>query len=157
MKFAFIRDLDGEERRKPRQARIPVSLMCEVLEVSRCGFYAWLTRDRSEREKEDTELTEVITKIHEDHKGRLGIDRLVAELVKLGRRHSPRRDRRLAAPPLTCVRPRPYRATRSRRGQRRRSGRPRRARVRANGPNQFWFTDIRTVGRGAAGRIWLRL
>lgn len=51
MKFAFIRDLDGEERRKPREARIPASLMCEVLEVSRSGFYAWLKRDRSDREK----------------------------------------------------------------------------------------------------------
>ena len=44
MKFAFIRDLDEEEQRKPRKERIPVSLMCEVLDVSRSGFYAWLTR-----------------------------------------------------------------------------------------------------------------
>ena len=144
MKFAFIRDLDEEERRKPRKARIPVSLMCEVLKVSRSGFYAWLQRDRSDREKEDTELSGVIKKIHEDHKGRLGVDRLVAELAKLGRRHSPRRVRRLArAAGLTCVHPRPYRATTIQDG--------------ANsdglvdlvgrefvpaGPNQLWFTDI---------------
>ena len=144
MKFAFIRDLDGKERRKPRRARIPVSLMCEVLEVSRCGFYAWLTRDRSVREKEDTELTEVITKIHEDHKGRLGIDRLVAELAKLGRRHSPRRVRRLArAAGLTCVHPRPYRATTIQDGANGDGlvdlvGRE----FVPDGPNQLWFTDI---------------
>ena len=77
MKFTFIRDLDGEEQRKPRNARIPVSLMCDVLDVSRSGFYAWLKRDRSDRQKDDVELTEVIKKIHEDHKGRLGVDRLV--------------------------------------------------------------------------------
>jgi hypothetical protein len=30
--------------------------MCEVLDVSRSGFYAWLKRDRPDREKEDAEL-----------------------------------------------------------------------------------------------------
>jgi putative transposase len=144
VKFTFIRDLDGEERRKPRNARIPVSLMCDVLDVSRSGFYAWLKRNQSDREKEDMELTEVVTKIHEDHKGRLGVDRLVAELAKLGRRHSPRRVRRLArAAGLTCVHPRPYRATTIR------------DEVNSDGlvdlvgrefvpdePNQLWFTDI---------------
>ena len=70
MKFAFIRDLDEEERRKPRKERIPVSLMCEVLGVSRSGFYAWLTRATSDQANEDTELTEVIKTIHDDHEGR---------------------------------------------------------------------------------------
>ena len=77
MKFGFIRDLDEEERRKPRKDRIPVSLMCEVLDVSRSGLYAWLKRDRSDREKDDAELTGVIKKIHKDHRGRLGVDRLI--------------------------------------------------------------------------------
>jgi putative transposase len=144
VKFAFICDLDEEEQRKPRKERIPVSLMCEVLDVSRSGFYAWLARAQSERAKEDAELTEVIKKIHDDHEGRLGIERLVAELAKLGRRHSPKRVRRLArAAGLSCVHPRPYRATT--------------APAEANpdglvdlvgrdfvpeGPNQLWFTDI---------------
>jgi putative transposase len=145
VKFTFIRDLDGEEQRKPRKARIPVSLMCDVLDVSRSGFYAWLKRDRSDRQKDDAELTEVIKKIHEDHQGRLGVDRLVTELAKMGRRHSPRRIRRLArAAHLTCVHPRPYRATT--------------IQDKANsdglvdlvgrefvphGPNQLWFTDMK--------------
>jgi hypothetical protein len=112
VKFFFIRDLNEEERRKPRKERIPVFLMCEVLDVSRSGFYAWLTRATSDRAKEDAELTVVIKKIHDDHEGRLGIDRLVAELAKLGRRHSPQRVRRLArAEGLSGVHPRPYRTT----------------------------------------------
>ena len=144
MKFASIRDLDEGERRKPRKDRIPVSLMCEVLDVSRSGFYAWLTRDASNRAEQDTELTEIIKHVHQEHEGRLGVDRLVVELAKLGRRHSPKRVRRLArAAGLSCVHPRPYRATT--------------LRDEANpdglvdlvardfvpgGPNQLWFTDI---------------
>ena len=69
VKFTFIRDLDEEERRKPRRERIPVSLMCEVLEVSRSGFYAWLSRITSERADDDAELTAVIKKIHDEHEG----------------------------------------------------------------------------------------
>ena len=144
MKFAFICDLNEEERRKPRRERIPVSLMCEVLDVSRTGFYAWLTRAESDRAKTDAELTELIKQIHDEHEGRLGVDRLVVELAKLGRRHSPKRVRRLArAAGLSCVHPRPYRATT--------------VQDEANpdglvdlvgrdfvpdGPNQLWFTDI---------------
>lgn len=144
MKFAFIQGMNEEERRKPRKVRITISLMCEVLDVSRSGFYAWLKRKLSDREKEDTELTEVIKKIHEDHKGRLGVDRLVTELAKLGRRHSPRRVRRLVrAAGLSCVHPRPYRGTTIQDeangdGLVDLVGRE----FVPDGPNQLWFTDI---------------
>jgi putative transposase len=144
VKFSFIRDLNEEERRKPRRDRIPVSVMCEVLDVSRSGFYAWRSRERSERAKEDAELAEVITKIHDEHCGRLGIDRLVTELARSGRRHSPKRVRRLArAAGLSCVHPRPYRATTLRDdanpdGLVDLVGRD----FVPEGPNQLWFTDI---------------
>jgi putative transposase len=144
VKFAFIHDLDGEEQRKPRKDRIPLSLMCKVLDVSRSGLYAWRKRVRPDREKEDAELTEVIKNIHEDHKGRLGIGRLVAELAKLSRRHSARRVRRLArAAGLSCVHPRPYRATTiqdeaNSDGLVDLVGRD----FVPNGPNELWFTDV---------------
>jgi hypothetical protein len=41
VKFAFIRDMNEEERCQLRRDRIPLSLMCDVLDVSRAGFYAW--------------------------------------------------------------------------------------------------------------------
>jgi hypothetical protein len=94
--FAVIRDMNEEERCTPRRDRIPLSVMCAVLEVSRAGFYAWHGRARSERASDDEELTEMVRHIHEEHERRLGIDRLVVELAKRGRRHSPQRVRRLA-------------------------------------------------------------
>jgi putative transposase len=118
--------------------------MCKVLDVSRSGLYGWRKRVRPDREKEDAELTEVIKNIHEDHKGRLGVARLVAELAKLGRRHSSRRVRRLArAAGLSCVHPRPYRATTIQDNANSDGlvdlvGRE----FVPDGPNELWFTDI---------------
>lgn len=86
--------------------------MCEVLEVARSGYYAWKRRAESNRARTDAELTGIIKEIHAEHEGRLGIARLVTELAKRGRLHSPKRVRRLARRAgLTCVHPRPYKTT----------------------------------------------
>ena len=112
MRFAFIAEIDEENAGKPRRSRIPVSLACEVLEVSRAGYYAWMKRDRSSRAVEDEELMAAVIEIDTEHEGRYGIDRIHRELERRGRRHSPKRVRRLArAAGLRCVHPRPYKAT----------------------------------------------
>jgi len=112
VKFAFIAEMDGENDRKPREERFPVIFMCEMLEVSRQGYYAWKKRAPSARQKEDVTLTTLIAAIHKAHKGRYGIDRIHADLARNGYRVSPKRVRRLArAAGLRCVHPRPYKAT----------------------------------------------
>ena len=112
VKFAFIAEMDGENDRKPREERFPVIFMCEMLEVSRQGYYAWKKRAPSARQKEDVTLTTLIVAIHDAHKGRYGIDRIHADLARNGYRVSPKRVRRLArAAGLRCVHPRPYKAT----------------------------------------------
>jgi putative transposase len=112
VKFSFIREMDEEGKRGPRDLRFPVSFMCEMLGVSRCGYYAWRKRGAPPRAREDTELGERIAGIHDAHQGRYGIDRIHRELARGGHRHSPRRIRRLArAAGLRCVHPRPYKAT----------------------------------------------
>ena len=101
-----------ENERKPRGERFPVTFMCEMLEVSRAGYYAWRNRLPSERQLDDEKLTELIKEIHEENKARYGIDRIHGELAARGHRVSPKRVRRLArAAGLRCVHPRPYKTT----------------------------------------------
>jgi hypothetical protein len=55
----------GEENeRRPREERFPVTFMCEMLEVSRQGYYAWKKRAPSARQKADVTLTTLIVAIH---------------------------------------------------------------------------------------------
>ena len=81
MKFAFIREVEEEQAGKPRDERFPVSFMCEMLEVSRAGYYASTGRGVPARDKEDREITLLILRIHHDHGGLYGIDRITGELA----------------------------------------------------------------------------
>ena len=51
MKYMFIENHKEE---------FPILRMCQVLEVSESGYYAWLKREPSERERGDKELGERI-------------------------------------------------------------------------------------------------
>lgn len=112
VKFAFIAEAAEENERKPRGERFPVAFMCEMLEVTRQGYYAWRKRVPSARAAGDEKLTALIVEIHEENEGRYGIDRIHRELARRGHRAGPRRVRRLArAAGLACVHPRPYKVT----------------------------------------------
>ena len=54
--------------------------MCRVLSVSVGGFYAWVKRPPSAREREDGELSKHITSIYQQHQGRYGSPRIHAQL-----------------------------------------------------------------------------
>lgn len=112
VKFAFVAEVAEENKRRPREERFPVVFMCEMLEVSRQGYYAWRRRVPPARAVDDEKLTALIAEIHEENAGRYGIDRIHRELARRGHRVGPRRVRRLArAAGLACVHPRPYKAT----------------------------------------------
>lgn len=97
---------------KPREEQFPVTFMCGMLHVSRQGYYAWIKRTPSDRDIRDEDLTDVIKEIHDDHKGRYGVDRIRRELAGRGYRVGPQRVRRLArAAGLACVHPKPYKVT----------------------------------------------
>ena len=62
------------------KARFPVSLQCELLGVSRSGYYEWLRRGPSDREIADELLTAKIREIHKRARGVYGARRVHAEL-----------------------------------------------------------------------------
>ena len=80
---------------RAHQAIFPVATMCRVLEVSASGYYAWLSREPSERAREDEELTKQIEVVHERSRGTYGAPRIHAELVAGGVRVGRKRVARL--------------------------------------------------------------
>ena len=72
-----------------------VKRACELLEVSRAAYYAQRADQPSPRAREDDELTEQITDLHTDSKGRYGAPRIHAQLRRRGKRHGKKRIARL--------------------------------------------------------------
>lgn len=86
MKFAFI---DVEK------AQWPVGVQCDVLGVSRSGYYAWKGRPMPAREAQDAALVVEIKAAHKAGRGNYGSPRVHRELRANGRRVSRKRVERL--------------------------------------------------------------
>jgi hypothetical protein len=86
MRFRFIED---------RRADYPVSLMCDVLDVSPAGYYAWRARPESRRSATNRALVDDIERVHREACGRYGSPRIHAELRAQGRGASRGRIERL--------------------------------------------------------------
>ncbi|MCO7225565.1 IS3 family transposase [Pleionea sp. CnH1-48] len=72
-----------------------MSRLCQVLLVSRSGFYDWLKRQPSQRSQENSALTEMIKSIYQDSRGTYGAPRIHAELKRQGIQVSRKRIARL--------------------------------------------------------------
>lgn len=86
MKFELV---DAEK------ANFPVEVLCEVLDVSRSGFYAWKKRPPSARAKADAVLAVEVAAAHRKSGKRYGSPRVHRALRKKGVRTSPKRVARL--------------------------------------------------------------
>jgi putative transposase len=86
MSFCFIED---------HQDVYPVRVMCDVLEVSPAGYYAWRRRPVSGREASNTALLAEVRQVHQDSGGRYGSPRVHAALQAQGRGTSRGRIERL--------------------------------------------------------------
>ena len=86
MRFRFIED---------RRADYPVRIMCDVLDVSPAGYYAWRSRPESQRSSDNRDLLEDIQRVHRDNHGRYGSPRVHEELKAQGRGASRGRIERL--------------------------------------------------------------
>jgi len=136
----------------------PVSVMCDVLEVSESGYWAWARRAPSDRALTDAWLTERIGAVHADSGGRYGSPRVYDELreqgVRVGRKrverlmrvaglegagdHRRRRSKGCTVR-VKGVRPAPDLVERN---------------FRPDAPNVLWVTDIKQIQTGEG---WLYL
>jgi transposase InsO family protein len=66
------------------EGAFPLAAACHVLEVSRAGYYAWLSAAESVRQQRDRELMPLICDIFWNHKRRYGARRIAVELVAQG-------------------------------------------------------------------------
>lgn len=131
------------------KAAFPITRMCEVLEVSRSGFYDWRHRQPSPRQRDDARVTGLIRQVHagsrqiygsprvhaelvDDHDERIGVNR-VARLMATagiegvsGRRRGP-----VTTTPATGRAKPPDRVRRD---------------FTATGPNRLWLGDITYLG-----------
>ena len=88
MKFAAIADWADQEQ-------FPVAFMCQELEVSRSGYYAWRQAPPSARATLDERLTALIIKIRAQARGNPGVRRVRAGLAAAGHLVSHKRVHRL--------------------------------------------------------------
>ena len=75
MTFRFI---------EAHQGTWPVRLLCEALDISPAGYYAWRERPASARQREQFALLVEIRAIHAEFKARYGSPRVHAELAARG-------------------------------------------------------------------------
>jgi transposase InsO family protein len=103
VKYAFIQE---------HQTVFSVSRMCRVFEVSRSGFYEWLSRPESARKQADRQLSDEIKQAFESSRQTYGTRRVQDDLRKQGQAVSRARIGRLMRQEgLCCKTRRRFRAT----------------------------------------------
>jgi putative transposase len=127
-----------------------VRTMCRVLGVSPSGYYAWLRRSASLRQRGDEELKALVSASHAGSKGTYGRPRIHEDLKEAGVRVGAKRIGRLMKESgIEGV----SRRRRRRTTQREEGARPAPDLVErqfvAEGPNQLWVADITYIPTGS--------
>ena len=131
---------------KAHQAEHPVRKMCELLEVSASGYYAWLARRPSARTVSDRDLTVRIVEIWNASHRTYGAPRIHAELAQSGRGVGRKRVARLmAAAGIQGVTRRKWVRTTIRDPRARPAPDLVERRFRADSPNTVWVADITEI------------
>lgn len=133
MKYAFINE----------QRAYSVHRFCQVLGVSRSGYYDWLRRDDSRREVVNKHLLTQIKSLHTLHKGRYGSPRIHAALVHQGERVSKGRvERLMKANDIRACRTKRHKRIYIQREQQKSAPNHLDRQFAASKPNQKWVSDI---------------
>ncbi len=146
MKFAFI---------AAEKALYPVEVLCEVLEVSRSGYYAWRNRKPPKRATRDAELAADIAAVHRSSRGTYGSPRVHVELRARGKRVGKKRVERLMRKQgLVARQKRRFRCTTDSNHALPIAPNVLDRKFATKAPNLAWVTDVMSV---ATGEGWMYL
>jgi len=132
-----------------------VSLLCRVLEVATSGYYVWVKRPVSIRQKEEERLELEIHAAHKRTRQTYGPERLQQDLADNGvvvGVHRIKRIRRKLR--LRCRQKRKFKATTNSRHSLPVAENVLDRKFEASAPNQIWLTDITYIPTGEG---WLYL
>lgn len=133
MKYQFIKDHQGS---------YSVAGLCRALSVSRCGYYAWVLREPSARERANARLLENIKRIHQQYRQTCGSDKTWLLLKQQGvscGRHRVARLRRQQG--IEAIRMKRFRASRGARNNEPASDNILGRQFTVNRPDRAWVTD----------------
>jgi len=132
-----------------------IGTMCEVLGVSRSGYYAWRRRPRCRRDEANARLTETIRRIHEESRRIYGSPRVYASLRRQGIACGRHRVARLMRDEgIRSKTKRRFRYIATKREDTPAAPNRLERRFTASAPNRVWASDI-TIVKTAEG--WLHL
>ena len=148
MKFSWIEE---------NSSVYPAKKMCQVLNVSRSGYYHWLQRPPSARSQEDAELLTSIRQIHQESHGAYGTPRILEVLRKRGRRVGKNRIDRLKRHAAIFARKfRHYRvATTDSKHDQQISPNLLNQDFKASRPNRVWLSDITYIRLATGAFVYL--
>lgn len=117
--------------------------MCKVLGVSKSGYFKWLNRPKSDRQKQHEKLSQKILQTHLEYKQRYGSVKIAKTLNRRGVKVSERTVSRIMTKNQwkSCT-VKKYKATTNSKHQHPVSENVLDRQFKASKPNQFWVTDI---------------
>ncbi len=146
VKYDFIR---------ANREHFPVSVMCNVLGVSRSGFHQWLSREPSVRALANKELDAAIARIHQASRQTYGSPRMHEALISQGFACSQTRvERRMKSIGVRAKTKRKFRVTTDSKHSLPVSPNLVNRDFRPTGPDKVWLTDITYI---ATDEGWLYL
>jgi putative transposase len=128
---------------KELRPEYPVADLCQVLGVSASGYYGWLKRPESPRQREDTRLAVEIKAAHKRNRGSYGPERLQADLAEHGIHVGVHRIKRIRKEQdIHCKQKRKFKATTNSNHSLPVAENLLPKNFETKAPNQVWVTDL---------------
>jgi putative transposase len=128
---------------KELRSEYPVPLLCQALDVSPSGYYAWLRRPESPRQKEEARLVIEIKAAHKRNRETYGPERLQTDLADHGVQVGVHRIKRIRkAHGIRCKQVKKFRVTTNSDHALPVAENLLEQNFAAEAPNQVWVTDI---------------